>query len=148
MLLNGFAQFTASPALNGKSTDGVFTDKTPKPIEMLSFHHELKRDGWQRSDQDYLPFDATHGQVTILKPIDETTVDLAKATCLGTTFDKVELIKVDADKDKPIIEDLKVFTVPETMVYLNGEIIGRMEGPMTAEQACDYVAYTLDRAGA
>lgn len=116
MLLNGFAKFDG---LKGTSTDGAF-DGAPEPCEILSFHHEMMREGWEKRGDALLPPEVTHGQVTILKPIDALSAKLAGACCKGD-----EILKVEIVCRAPLMDGAKLVEKNMFQVTLNNVVVTR-----------------------
>lgn len=47
---------------------------------------------------------------------------------------RVELVKVDADAETTLLQELKIFSIPTVLVYNNGRLIDRKTGAMNISQ--------------
>ena len=59
------------------------------------------------------------------------------------TRGRVDVVAVDLDEDKAVMDELRVTAEPEIILWADGRIVERSEGEMTAEQVDALVAHTL-----
>jgi thioredoxin-like negative regulator of GroEL len=59
--------------------------------------------------------------------------------------ERVDRVRVDMDEDKALMDELRIFKVPELFVYAEGQIVERTEGEMSTEQVEELLDYVLEQ---